>query len=152
MDLLQKSLSQLNEVKNMTEESKLEEKTTPEVVPNAELLPPSTVVKTEQKVESIKNADAEFEALAKSKGYAKIESKETKASIMWKSALIGLLTVLFGFWGKFLLQCYNPLTDSMFWSMGSFVDALYNTIISISGIGFFGKMKKYYDIQLETIE
>lgn len=55
----------------MSEQSKLEEMTAPEVVPNAILLPNNLEVKTEKKVEQIKDADKIFDELAKTKGYVK---------------------------------------------------------------------------------
>jgi hypothetical protein len=116
---------------------------------NAELSAEESTSNTEKVITKAKMTEKEVEEFVKSKGYVKASKLESKSSIMWKSALLGLLTVLFGFWAKFLLQCFDPSVNLMYWNTGAFVDACYNTIISISGIGFFGKMKKYYDIQLE---
>jgi hypothetical protein len=111
----------------------------------------SDIKNTEIKVKEVKNAEITFEQLAKEKGYVKSDLPESKAIMMWKSSLIGLAVMIIGFLAKFLISCYNPLTDSMIWSVGSLVDMIYNCLTAITGVGFFSKMKKYYDVSAENM-
>jgi hypothetical protein len=137
---------------------KLLELNAPEVIPpkaappvgNAVKDDPNKKVSTEKSVDEIKKADEAFLALAKAKGYKKVDQPESKAIMMWKSSLIGLAVMLIGFFAKFLVTCYAPATDSMVWSMGALIDMIYNSLMAITGVGFFSKMKKYYDVSAES--
>jgi hypothetical protein len=110
-----------------------------------------TKSQTEIKVKSIMTADKTFEELCKEKGYIRTDLPESKAIMMWKSSLIGLAVMLIGFFAKFLLGCYDPITDGMVWSVGAFIDCIYNCLMAITGVGFFSKMKKYYDVSAENM-
>jgi hypothetical protein len=126
-----------------------EELTAPEVVGNAEKLPPETVSKTSKAAKDLDTAEITFEKKAKEKGWVKIDED---SQIMFKISILSFVSMAIMIWAKWYVDSVkiftvDEITTSNFiWDYALFVSTLYTTALMFTQV-VIGRVVRYLQEQ-----